>query len=168
MKKIIGLILVLSIGFSIYHFYSKDPKQVILKNLAELALDLSVSPGETIQIQLQKASYITRKFDENFEVVYKFRDQKKSPITNSKELKQAVLSFRKWLKQVQFQFVDIEFDEISKTVKVKSHIQAQFPRTQEKAKVSDKLAIEFVFSKKGRHWLITHVEILNNIEILTQ
>ena len=109
---------------------------------------------------------MTKKFDETFEIVYNLRDKKSHPITDSKELKQAVISFRKWLREVQFQFVDIELSEVTTDIKVKCNVQAQ--RGSEKAKSPKKLAVGFVFSKRGRHWRIVRVEILDYLEDLVQ
>ena len=53
-RKILYIILGLLVGFGFYKFYGGDPKKIILNHLQELAADLSVSPGETIQFSCKK------------------------------------------------------------------------------------------------------------------
>lgn len=146
-----------------YMYFSKSPRDIILDQLNELALELSVRHGETPLDQLEQTNKVVKKFGENFEIMFKVDGRQKPPITDSVELKRILLSVRKWVRQARVQFINIGFpdDGGDEPDSIILRGKLVFDSTQRKSKESD---IEFKFSQFWNKWLIVRVEIFDDLD----
>jgi hypothetical protein len=159
MKILVRLVLVVAVaalGFWLWTVFFPGPEKIIRSQLADLAGDVSFSPGENNLVKIAHAESVAGFFATNVEVNLSVPEHEQQSLIGRDEINQAVLASRQQLTSLDVKFPDINITVAPDKNSAVADITVDATISGESNALVQE--VKFTFEKAQGQWLIGKVE----------
>jgi hypothetical protein len=154
--RLILLVITAAIAFWLWTVFFPGPEKIVRGQLADLAGDVSFSPGENGLIKIAHAQSVAGFFATNVEVNISVPEHEQQSLIGRDEINQAVLVSRQRLASLDVKFPDVNITVAPDKNSAVADVTVDATISGESNALVQE--IKFTFEKAGGQWLIDKVE----------